>query len=140
MAQPSHELGALIARAQERNDWTDRDLQNRAEQLGITSLSRSNFSRWRTKPVVSIKGSTLRDLARVLSVSEETVTRAALQSMGLDLGYAAPVSSWTAVAQDPYLSARDKALLGALLGAMMAERPGTTNPAEIRVYGEPEED
>ncbi|MEX3600529.1 hypothetical protein [Kocuria carniphila] len=119
-----HELGKLITSVQERNDWSDRDLQVRAEQLGLTALSKSNFSRWRNSPVNSIKGSNIRDMAAVLGLSEAAVAQAALQSMGIHLSSAGTSSIDTALDQDANLSARDKTLVRALLGAMNTTEKG----------------
>lgn len=132
-----HELGRLIASVQERNGWSDRDLQLRAEQLGLTALSKSNFSRWRNSPVNSIKGSNIRDMAAVLGVAEATVATAALESMGIRSGGDTGVSVDTALSLDPDLSARDKMLVRALLGAMSAaeERDGSGSAAPMKTAG-----
>lgn len=132
-----HELGRLIASVQERNGWSDRDLQLRAEQLELTALSKSNFSRWRNSPVNSIKGSNIRDMAAVLGVAETTVATAALESMGIRAGGDAGTSVDTALSLDPDLSARDKKLIRALLGAMSAaeERDGSGSAAPMNTAG-----
>lgn len=132
-----HELGRLIASVQERNGWSDRDLQLRAEQLGLTALSKSNFSRWRNSPVNSIKGSNIRDMAAVLGVAEATVATAALESMGIRSGGDTGASVDTALSLDPDLSARDKMLVRALLGAMSAaeERDGSGSAAPMKTAG-----
>lgn len=132
-----HELGRLIASVQERNGWSDRDLQLRAEQLGLTALSKSNFSRWRNSPVNSIKGSNIRDMAAVLGVAEATVATAALESMGIRAGGDTGASVDIALSLDPDLSARDKTLVRALLGAMSAaeERDGSGSAAPMNQAG-----
>lgn len=113
-----HALGQLIMNVQRRNDWSDRDLQDRAERLKLTALSKSNFSRWRNSPVNSIKGSNIRDMAAVLGVSEGVVAKAALESMDIHVPTQESASIQSALSQDPSLSARDKRLIGVLLGAM----------------------
>ena len=132
-----HELGRLIASVQERNGWSDRDLQLRAEQLELTALSKSNFSRWRNSPVNSIKGSNIRDMAAVLGVAEATVATAALESMGIRAGGDAGTSVDTALSLDPDLSSRDKTLVRALLGAMSGaeERGGHGEAAPMNTAG-----
>ncbi|KUG54982.1 hypothetical protein AVL60_01195 [Kocuria palustris] len=132
-----HELGRLIASVQERNGWSDRDLQLRAEELELTALSKSNFSRWRNSPVNSIKGSNIRDMAAVLGVAEATVATAALESMGIRAGGDAGTSVDTALSLDPDLSARDKTLVRALLGAMSGaeERGGHGEAAPMNTAG-----
>lgn len=132
-----HELGQLITSVQERNDWSDRDLHIRAEQLGLTALSKSNFSRWRNSPVNSIKGSNIRDMAAVLGLSEAAVAQAALQSMGIHLSSAGTSSIDTALDQDVNLSARDKSLVRALLGAMNATEKGQNDERTEEEVTEP---
>lgn len=81
----------------------------------------------------SIKGSNIRDMAAVLGVSEGAVAHAALESMGVDVGTDAGPSVDTALSLDPELSARDKKLVRALLGAMSAaeERDGSGSAAPM---------
>lgn len=133
----NHELGALIASIQERNGWSDRDLQQRAEALGLTALSKSNFSRWRTSPVNSIKGSNIRDMAAVLGISEAVVARAALESMGVTMQAAGEDSLDHAIALDVELSARDKHIVRAVLDALRSteEMTGHGHAAPISRAG-----
>lgn len=128
-----HELERLITSIQERNDWSDRDLQLRAEQLGHSALSKSDFSRWRNSPVNSIKGSNIRDMAAVLGTSETVIAQAALESMGIQARMPEESSVDTALSLDPDLSARDKSLVRALLGAMgqPEERDGSGSAAPM---------
>lgn len=134
----NHELGALIASIQERNGWSDRDLQERAEALGLTALSKSNFSRWRTSPVNSIKGSNIRDMAAVLGIAESTVARAALESMGVTMAQAGSTSLDNAIALDVELSARDKHVVRAVVDALRSteEMTGHGHTAPITHAGE----
>lgn len=119
-----NELGKLITSVQERNDWSDRDLQVRAKQLGLTALSKSYFSRWRNSPVNPIKSSNILDMAAVPRLSEAAVAQAALQSMGIHLNSAGTSSIDTALDRDVNLSARDKTFVRALLGAMDTAEKG----------------
>lgn len=132
-----HELGQLIASIQERNDWSDRDLQLHAEQLGHSALSKPNFSRWRNSPVNSIKGSNIRDMAAVLGTSEAVVAQAGLESMGIQARTPDNSSVDTALSLDPDLGARDKSLVRALLGAMgqPEERDGSGSAAPMNHAG-----
>lgn len=132
-----HELGRLIASIQERNDWSDRDLQLHAEQLGHSALSKPNFSRWRNSPVNSIKGSNIRDMAAVLGTSETMVAQAALESIGIQAHMPDDSSIDTALSLHPDLGARDKNLVRALLGAMSQseERDGSGSAAPMNHAG-----
>lgn len=134
----NHELGALIASIQERNGWSDRDLQQRAEALGLTALSKSNFSRWRTSPVNSIKGSNIRDMAAVLGIPEAVVARAALESMGVTMQSAGDDSLDHAIALDVELSARDKHVVRAVIDVLRSteEMTGHGHAAPIAHAGE----
>lgn len=132
-----HELGRLIASIQERNDWSDRDLQLHAEQLGHSALSKPNFSRWSNSPVNSIKGSNIRDMAAVLGTSETMVAQAALESIGIQAHMPDDSSIDTALSLNPDLSARDKNLVRALPGAMSQskERDGSGSAAPMNHAG-----
>lgn len=101
-----HELGELIASVQAKNGWSDRDLERRADKLELRS-SKSNFSRLKNQPLISVKGSLIKDLSVLLSVSEKTVADAALASMGVSIDRDS-VSLEDAVRSEPNLSERDQ--------------------------------
>jgi len=101
-----HELGELIASVQAANGWSDRDLERRADKLEL-GASKSNFSRLKNQPLISVKGSLIKDLSVLLSVSEKTIADAALASMGVRIDRD-HVSLEDAVRSEPELSERDQ--------------------------------
>lgn len=113
-----HSLGRLIADAQDRNGWSLRDLQTRAERKGY-EMSHTNFGRLKSNPVTSIKGENITMLAAVLQVPVTTVAAAALESMGVVLSAPLQPSVVDVVQTSPDLTEYDQALLTAMLDVML---------------------
>ncbi|WP_372699380.1 hypothetical protein [Arthrobacter sp. JSM 101049] len=136
-------LADLIRSAQELNGWSDRDLGKRAESLGL-DITTSNFSRLKNRELVSVKGSLIKTLSRVLKVSEAKVAHAALASMGVEISYD-ELTVDDAVRNSTDFSARDRRIIQSVMDAMRDERSETvhddqeqpeTNPSGERVAGE----
>lgn len=70
----THPLGNLIQAALDKNGWSTRDLQRRAEQLGF-DMKHSNFSRLNNQELVSITGTFIHSLADVLQMSTHRVVQ-----------------------------------------------------------------
>lgn len=130
-----HPLGGLIERIQSKNDWSDRDLADRATRMKL-EIAKSNFSRLKNQPLVSIKGSLIKGLAQVLDVSEAVVAQAALASLGVTLDSEAD-SLDTAVRRSVDLTERDRRIVAAVLNTMrMEESDGNVSTAPITRAGE----
>lgn len=122
----SHALGKLIQDALDRNKWSTRDLAKRAADMG-QYMSHTNFNRLKNEPLSSIKADTIRLLARVLSVPEGRVTRAALATMGLPHDDHASPDLTDVVRNSVDLSARDRRILESVISAMRSERTETSD-------------
>lgn len=123
-----HALGRLIQDAQDRNEWSLRDLQERATARGYR-MSHTNFGRLKTEPVLSVKGENISMLAQVLRVRVSTVVEAVLESM--DLPYSGPSSPSVldAVLQSNEISEYDQELLVAQLRVMLGRQKAGTHGA-----------
>ena len=109
----THPLGSLIQAAQDKNSWSTRDLQRRAENLGY-DMKHSNFSRLKNQELVSIKGSVIHALAEILQVSQQKVAQAAMASMGITVPLAQPALE-DAVRDAQEFSARDRKIIQGLV-------------------------
>lgn len=118
-----HPLGELIDSVLIRNGWSTRDLANRSRALG-EYMSHTNFGRLKNEPLVSIKGSTVKILARVLQVPEAVVAAAALDSMGVDRVADTSSDLASAVHNSIELSARDRKIILSVIEAMRVEMDG----------------
>lgn len=118
-----HPLGELIDSVLTRNGWSTRDLANRSRAAG-EYMSHTNFGRLKNEPLVSIKGSTVKLLARVLQVPEAVVAAAALDSMGVERGFDTSADIASAVHSSIDLSARDRKIILSVLDAMRDEMNG----------------
>ena len=118
-----HPLGELIDSVLTRNGWSTRDLANRSRTAG-EYMSHTNFGRLKNEPLVSIKGATVKLLARVLQVPESVVAAAALDSMGVERGFDAKPDIATAVHNSIDLSARDRKIILTVIDAMRDETDG----------------
>lgn len=125
----NHPLGALIEEVLERNDWSTRDLSARTKQMG-TYMSHTNFNRLKNEPLTSIKGSTIKLLAAVLQVPEARVTRAALDSMGVQHSIEDAPGLVDFVHSTSEISARDRRLLTAMVEAMRETEDEATHEQE----------
>ena len=121
-----HPLGELIDSVLTRNGWSTRDLANRSRTAG-EYMSHTNFGRLKNEPLVSIKGATVKLLARVLQVPESVVAAAALDSMGVERGFDAKPDIATAVHNSIDLSARDRKIILTVIDAMRDEMNGQQN-------------
>lgn len=120
-----HPLGELIQSAQDKNGWSVRDLQRRAEDFGF-EMKHSNFSRLKLHEVVTVKGDVIRMLAKVLALPEPMVARAALASMGIDLsGTDSTVDE--AVRTSTEFSERDRHIIQAVVDAMRSDAGSSTS-------------
>ncbi|MFM9430027.1 hypothetical protein [Arthrobacter sp. MP_2.3] len=124
-----HPLGELIQSAQDKNGWSVRDLQRRAEEYGF-EMKHSNFSRLKLHEVVTVKGDVIRMLAKVLALPESMVARAALASMGIDLS-ATDSTVDEAVRTSTEFSERDRNIIQAVVDVMRSDtgsrNSGTNN-------------
>jgi hypothetical protein len=120
-----HPLGELIQSAQDKNGWSVRDLQRRAEDYGF-EMKHSNFSRLKLHEVVTVKGDVIRMLAKVLALPEPMVARAALASMGIDLS-ATDSTVDEAVRTSTEFSERDRHIIQAVVDAMRSDAGSSTS-------------
>lgn len=135
-----HPLGRLIATTQEARGWSERQLEQQA--AGRPGLGKSNISKIKNHPIVSIKGDVIKGLAELLSIPEERVARAALQSMGFDLGDAKSQTLVEAVHEEPGLSERERRMILALLREMKrpdVEEPTTKSARTLRAVPDEEQ-
>lgn len=130
-----HPLGKLIQTAQDRENWSTRDMERAAERHGY-SMKHSNFSRLKIEPVVTIKATQIKVLASVLGVSEQTVAMAAIASMGVDMDSHATTLE-DSLRQSTELSTRDRSLILALVSAMQNEDSGSNGQPEPETSSAP---
>jgi hypothetical protein len=142
-----HALAALIDDVRSANGWSDPDVVARAASKGH-KLSKSNISRIRNTPVVTLNIETVSALADGLGVSKAMVAQAALASMGIVTYNSADMTTEEAIRRDPSLGERDKQLLLTVLGSIREstdadERSlrnelvhGHGKPVDIRKAGE----
>lgn len=109
----THPLGELIQAAQDKNGWSTRDLQRRAESLGL-DMKHSNFSRLKNQELISIKGTVIHALADVLQVSVQSVAQASMASMGVEVSAAQPAIE-DVVRDSQEFSARDRQIIQGLV-------------------------
>lgn len=128
-------LAELIKSVQELNDWSDRDLGKRAEKLGL-DITTSNFSRLKNRELLSVKGSLIRMLAKVLNVSEVKIAQASMVSMGVDLDVS-EASVDDAVRASNEFSERDRRIITSVLDAMRDTQSETTNADQDRPQTNP---
>lgn len=141
-----HALAALIDDVRSANGWSDPDVVARAASKGH-KLSKSNISRIRNTPVVTLNIETVSALADGLGVSKAMVAQAALASMGIVTYNSADMTTEEAIRRDPTLGEREKRLLLTVLGSIR-ETPdaderalrnelvhGHGNPIDIRKAG-----
>lgn len=128
--QPRHQLAALIQAVETANGWSDPEVAERAVRRGH-KISKSNISRMRLEPVVSIRGSAIQALAAGLGISPLDVADAALASMGIHRTTSAGDDVETAIRRDPALAESQRRMLLALLREMKGtedEDPSTQDP------------
>lgn len=113
----SHALAALIDEVRAANGWSDPDVVARAARKGH-KLSKSNISRIRNNPVVTLNVETVSALADGLGVSKAMVANAALASMGIVTYNSADLMAEEAIKRDPTLGDRDKKMLLAVLAGL----------------------
>lgn len=120
-----HPLGELLQEVMDRNGWSLRALSSRADSLGF-KMSHSNFGRLKDEPVSSMKGETIKMLARVLKVSETRVASAVLASMGITPGSDDDQRGLVDfVRTSSEVSARDQRILLSVIDAMREDESGT---------------
>lgn len=128
-----HPLGQLIFSIQQARGWSERQLEERA--AGKPGLGKSNISKIKNHPLVSIKGNVIKGLADLLGVSEQRVAKAALLSMGVDLGETSSTTLRQSVGSEPELTDKDRKILLAVLNAMEEEVVGNVEyPAPIGAH------
>lgn len=115
-----HQLGQLIERVQQDNDWSDRDLAQRAQSMNL-DLGKSNWSRLKNQPVLTFKPTHIRGLALVLEQTETAVASAALGSMGLTLAGYQDGNVEAAIRNNSELSKRDKRVMLAVFTELARE-------------------
>lgn len=121
-----HPLGGLIQAVQQANGWSDRDLELRAG--GLPGMGKSNLSKLKNQPIRSVRGSTIKNLARLLAVPERLVARATLASLEDPIDLEEEIDLREAIAAAPNLDASTKLLLSDLLGRI--------SPAETSLVGD----
>ncbi|WP_074710800.1 hypothetical protein [Arthrobacter alpinus] len=109
----THPLGELIQAAQDKNGWSTRDLERRAQGLGL-DMKHSNFSRLKNQELISIKGAVIHALSDVLQVSVQRVAQAAMASMGVEVQSNRP-SLEDVVRDSPEFSSRDRKIIQGLV-------------------------
>ncbi|MGV2950856.1 hypothetical protein ACNPM8_01570 [Glutamicibacter sp. AGC46] len=125
-----HPLGELIQEVMDRNAWSLRGLSSRADQLGF-KMSHSNFGRLKDEPITSMKGETIKMLAKVLKVSEARVATATLDSMGIaNDGSQERLALADFVRTSSEVSARDQRILLSVIGAMCDDESGINGQSE----------
>ena len=125
-----HPLGELIQEVMDRNEWSLRGLSSRADQLGF-KMSHSNFGRLKDEPITSMKGETIKMLAKVLKVSEARVATATLDSMGIaNDGSQERLALADFVRTSSEVSARDQRILLSVIGAMRDDESGINGQSE----------
>ncbi|MFJ4168526.1 hypothetical protein ACIPY3_03340 [Paenarthrobacter sp. NPDC089714] len=112
-----HALAALIDDVRSANGWSDPDVVARAASKGH-KLSKSNISRIRNTPVVTLNIETVSALADGLGVSKAMVAQAALASMGIVTYNSADLTAEEAIRRDPSLGERDKRMLLSVLAGL----------------------
>lgn len=112
-----HALAALIDDVRSANGWSDPDIVARAASRGH-KLSKSNISRIRNNPVVTLNIETVSALADGLGVSRAMVAQAALASMGIVAYNSADLTTEEAIRRDPTLGEREKQMLLVVLGGL----------------------
>ncbi|QOT16511.1 hypothetical protein [Paenarthrobacter sp. YJN-5] len=112
-----HALAALIDDVRSANGWSDPDVVARAASKGH-KLSKSNISRIRNNPVVTLNIETVSALADGLGVSKAMVAQAALASMGIVTYNSADLTTEEAIRRDPTLGEREKQMLLVVLGGL----------------------
>lgn len=113
----SHALAALIDDVRSANGWSDPDVVARAARKGH-KLSKSNISRIRNNPVVTLNVETVSALADGLGISKAMVAQAALASMGIVTYNSADLTTEEAIRRDPTLGEREKRTLLAVLATL----------------------
>lgn len=132
-----HALAALIDDVRSANGWSDPDVVARAASKGH-KLSKSNISRIRNNPVVTLNIETVSALADGLGVSKAMIAHAALASMGIVTYSSSELTAEEAIRRDPTLGERDKRALLAVLAGLRVE-PDVTGQDAGHVESEPQE-
>jgi hypothetical protein len=120
VVKQSHALAALIDEVRSANGWSDPDVVTRAASKGH-KLSKSNISRIRNNPVVTLNIETVSALADGLGISKAMVAQAALASMGIVTYNSADLTTEEAIRRDPSLGEREKRTLLAVLGTLRGD-------------------
>jgi hypothetical protein len=120
VVKQSHALAALIDEVRSANGWSDPDVVARAASKGH-KLSKSNISRIRNNPVVTLNIETVSALADGLGISKAMVAQAALASMGIVTYNSADLTTEEAIRRDPSLGEREKRTLLAVLGTLRGD-------------------
>lgn len=129
-----HPLGQLIKTVQEARGWSERQLEEKA--AGRPGLGKSNISKIKNHPLVSIKGVVIKGLAELLGVPESKVAAAALESMGVNLSTEAAATLEDSVRNEIDLSDKDRRILLAVLNEMKREVVEHVRSAPITRAGE----
>lgn len=124
VVKQTHALAALIDDVRAANGWSDPDVVTRAASKGH-KLSKSNISRIRNNPVVTLNIETVSALADGLGVPKAMVANAALASMGIVTYSSADLTAEEAIRRDPTLSERDKKMLLTVLLGLRDATAGT---------------
>lgn len=118
-----HALAVLIDAVEQANGWADEDVAQAARLRGH-QLSKSNVSRVRNEPVISISVKLLTALADGLQLPLRQVLQASLMAMGTPVGEP-PSRLEDVILSDEQLSARDRRVLLSVLVALREPDDGT---------------
>ena len=111
-------LGRLIAGAQQDRQWSNRALERRAEELGLSGFTKTNIGKMKNEPPRHISTATLKNLAILIQVPERVVVEAAIRSTNLEYPERNTTGAAEAIENDVEISARDKRILLAAITAM----------------------
>ncbi|WP_309132680.1 hypothetical protein [Brevibacterium sp.] len=114
-------LGRVIDAAQHENGWSLNQLGERAKELGLKGLTKSNISNLKREQQQQISTNTLKNLAVLIRVPERVIVEAAIRSTNLEYPERTTAGATEAIANDLHLSARDKRILLAAISAMREE-------------------
>lgn len=111
-------LGRLIAGAQQDRQWSNRALERRAEELGLSGFTKTNIGKMKNEPPRHISTATLKNLAILIQVPERVVVEAAIRSTNLEYPERNTTGAAEAIENDVEISTRDKRILLAAITAM----------------------
>lgn len=119
----------LIDEGKRRNGWSDEQVAQRARDKGHTGLSKSNISRIRTDPYITIVPAVLKAVSDAMHIPLEALTQAALATAGLPGSMPNTWDADAAIQMDPTI---DVATKEAVLEIVRRARDRTKDNAPAR--------